>query len=719
MSLVHSPYKVGLALLLVTLSVLSVSLVTSMRPVSAAPTGTNFDHIVIIAMENTAYASVFGSGTVSSCPTNSAPFLCGMLPLGATLSSYNSYGATAADTNDFNGCSAACYVGFMLGYTYGVSDGYSFSSVSGNPQFVTSLASAGLTWQAYCESGCPRGADHFPFSGANTFTSSSVSTSSIITAANSVTPPNFLWYTPTDSHNMHDVSVSTGDSYLKSFLVGSGSIASPASGSLLASNVFTNPSYRTLLYLWWDECGGSNGSCDSNNASPNLLYGTTVKKGYVSPDTTGIDEYAAIRTIENNWGFSPLAQGDTAAANAGYMFNDIFSSGTPLPLSASFTFLPSNPTSGTAVAFTATATGGTVPYSYSWSFGDGASGSGLATTHTYSSSGSYSVTLTVTDSASGTTKSTQTVQIAQVPPLSTSLTYSPTQPVSGQSVTFTGAATGGVSPYSFNWNFGDGATSTGQSPSHTYASSGSFTISLSATDSLGTVASKSQSITVSSPGALTASFTIGPTAPVSAQTVTFTATASGGTSPYVYAWNLGGGSKTGNPVSLSFSNGTYTISLTVTDNTGATATSSQSLTVLPTSTGGSVPTLVGWGAVRMDESQAGSGGVSSAVFAGEYASDMELLLIEMKAKGYNTVRVDFDPYCTDTVDYNYMSVYSQTNAQRAVQLAQHYGFWIIIDYHGYSDIFRSSGSPRMNLQLIVTIVHRPVRPLPAPATACA
>src|SRR6266581_807238 len=606
MSLVHSPYHVGLALLLVTLSVLSVTLVTSMRPVSAAPTGTYFDHIVIIAMENTAYASVLGSGTVSSCPTSSAPFLCGMLPLGSTLPNYNSYGATAADTNDFNGCSAACYVGFMLGYTYGISDGYSFSSVSGNPQFVTSLASAGLTWQAYCESGCPRGDDHFPFSGTNTFTSSSVSTSSFVTAANSATPPNFLWFTPTDSHNMHDVSVSTGDNYLKSFLVGSGSIASPSSGSLLATNVFTNANYRTLLYLWWDECGGSNGSCDANNASPNLLYGTPVKKGYVSPDLTGIDEYAAIRTIENNWGFSPLAQGDTAAASAGYMFNDVFGSSGPLPLSTSFTFSPSNPAIGVSVAFTATSVGGTLPYSYSWNFGDGSTGSGAVTSHSYSSAGQYAVTTTVTDST-------------------------------------------------------------------------------------GKTATSSQSVTVSQPSALTASFAYAPSVPVSGQSVTFTASASGGTSPYSYSWSLAGTSKTGNPVSQSFTNGTYTISLTVTDGAGKTATSSQSIIVLPASTGsGSVPTLVGWGAVRMDESQAGSGGVSSAVFPGESASDMELLVIQMKAKGYNTVRVDFDPYCTDTVDYNYMSVYSQANAQRAVQIAQHYGFWIIIDYHGYSDIFRNT-----------------------------
>ena len=102
------------------------------------------------------------------------------------------------------------------------------------------------------------------------------------------------------------------------------------------------------------------------------------------------------------------------------------------------------------------------------------------------------------------------------------------------------------------------------------------------------------------------------------------------------------------------------------------------------------PILVGWGGVKMDESSTGSGGTLSAVFPGEYVSDMELLLIEMKAEGYNTVRVDFDPYCSDTIDQNYMSVYNQTNAQRAVQIAQHYNFWIIIDYHGYSDIFRDT-----------------------------
>ena len=103
------------------------------------------------------------------------------------------------------------------------------------------------------------------------------------------------------------------------------------------------------------------------------------------------------------------------------------------------------------------------------------------------------------------------------------------------------------------------------------------------------------------------------------------------------------------------------------------------------------PVLVGWGGVALNEvTRTASGNPVSSVFPGETASDLEYAVQVLQARGFNTIRVDFDPYCTDTVDYNYMSVYSQTNAQRAVQIAQHYGFWIIIDYHGYSDIFRNT-----------------------------
>jgi subtilisin family serine protease len=49
-----------------------------------------------------------------------------------------------------------------------------------------------------------------------------------------------------------------------------------------------------------------------------------------------------------------------------------------------------------------------------------------------------------------------------------------------------------------SWNFGDGATSTAQNPSRTYAASGTFTVSLTVTDNGGATGSTSKSVTVSS-----------------------------------------------------------------------------------------------------------------------------------------------------------------------------------------------------------------------------
>ena len=65
-------------------------------------------------------------------------------------------------------------------------------------------------------------------------------------------------------------------------------------------------------------------------------------------------------------------------------------------------------------------------------------------------------------------------------PLNAAFTPDKTSGVFPLTVTFNDRSTGNVS--SWNWNFGDGNTSTEQSPSHTFATAGKYTVSLQVTD---------------------------------------------------------------------------------------------------------------------------------------------------------------------------------------------------------------------------------------------
>ncbi len=64
-----------------------------------------------------------------------------------------------------------------------------------------------------------------------------------------------------------------------------------------------------------------------------------------------------------------------------------------------------------------------------------------------------------------------------------------------------------------NWNFGDSTSSTATSPSHTYAAAGTYTVTLTVTDDSGLTNTTSQSVTVSSGGAVSYSNDIDVTIP--------------------------------------------------------------------------------------------------------------------------------------------------------------------------------------------------------------
>src|SRR5213080_3842713 len=109
-------------------------------------------------------------------------------------------------------------------------------------------------------------------------------------------------------------------------------------------------------------------------------------------------------------------------------------SSSPQPFTTSFTYSPSNPSSGVPITFTATASSGTPPYTFSWNFGDGGSATGSQATHVYTTSGSFTVTLTTNDSRGQTAMASNTITINRRT-TSTTIVCSPASVQIGQSST--------------------------------------------------------------------------------------------------------------------------------------------------------------------------------------------------------------------------------------------------------------------------------------------
>ncbi len=73
----------------------------------------------------------------------------------------------------------------------------------------------------------------------------------------------------------------------------------------------------------------------------------------------------------------------------------------------------------------------------------------------------------------------------------------------GQQLQFTASVSGGVSPYSYSWNFGDGTTSTSNPATHTYSETGIYTVKVTVTDAIGDTASASVTVTIQATPSLT------------------------------------------------------------------------------------------------------------------------------------------------------------------------------------------------------------------------
>lgn len=84
--------------------------------------------------------------------------------------------------------------------------------------------------------------------------------------------------------------------------------------------------------------------------------------------------------------------------------------------------------------------------------------------------------------------------------LSMSASATPTSGDASLTVQFSCSVSGGVSPYTYSWNFGDNQTSTEKDPSHIYNNAASYTATATVTDNALNQANSSVAITVSSSG---------------------------------------------------------------------------------------------------------------------------------------------------------------------------------------------------------------------------
>jgi len=205
--------------------------------------------------------------------------------------------------------------------------------------------------------------------------------------------------------------------------------------------------------------------------------------------------------------------------------------------------------------------------SWGWDFGDGTTASTQFPLHTYTVAGTYTVKLTVSSEA-GTDTCVQNGLI-EVGDLQADFTADVTSGLAPLTVNFTDLSSASVTITSWAWSFGDGGNSSQANPVHSYASQGTFDVSLTIQTSGGPdTCTKTAYVTA---GALDAEFSADVTTGTAPLAVTFTdlSTASGTITSWTWSFGDGAGATTQDPVHSYVTAGTYNVSLTVTTSWGS------------------------------------------------------------------------------------------------------------------------------------------------------
>jgi phosphatidylinositol-3-phosphatase len=279
-----------------------------------------FNYIVTIIMENHDLNEIIGS--------SQAPFLNQLASSGSLATGYSAV----------NHPSLPNYLALVSGQDFG---SWSTSDCPAGPgcnagnatNIVDSLEANGLTWKAYmedypatCTNNCSPGncylgdggisgryvVRHDPFVYFSDIVNSSARCSRIVPAnsggngapddlflADLQSPSNssnFMWLTPNVCNDMHDCSISTGDTYLSQLVP-----------MILGSNLFTHQ--KAALFILFDEGNGDHTSPSDYVYA--VWAGPVAKTSFTS--SIQYSHYSFLRTVEANWQLPPLTSNDQIA----------------------------------------------------------------------------------------------------------------------------------------------------------------------------------------------------------------------------------------------------------------------------------------------------------------------------------------------------------------------------------------------------------------------